>query len=94
MANKGTAVIDFGAFPGSNEASVVITGEGSIVDGSETDAWIVAKPTADHTLNDHAYAAAMIGVTTGALVASTGFTIYGRCTEKMQGTFNLQWAWA
>ena len=92
--NSGTAIIDFGAFPGSNEASVVVTGQASIAADSEAWAWLVATVTGDHTANDAAYAAALVGISTGALVAGTGFTIYGRSVEKMQGTFNLQWAWA
>lgn len=91
---SGTAVIDFGAFPGSNEASIAVTGQTSILAGSEVDARIAATATGDHTANDHAYAAAMVGVSVGSIVAGTGFTIFGRSVEKMQGTFNIQWAWA
>jgi hypothetical protein len=93
MGASGTATLDFGTAPGSNEASVDITGQAAILAGSETDAWIVATATGDHTANDAAYAAALVGISTGALVAGTGFTVYGRSVEKMQGTFNLQWAW-
>jgi len=94
MANSGSGVIDFGAFPGSNEATLVITGESSILSGSRTDAWIVATATSDHTINDHAYAKCLVQLSTGTVVAGTGFTINARCLEKMQGTFNIQWAWA
>jgi hypothetical protein len=93
MGASGTFVLDFGAFPGSNEASVVITGQGALLADSETDAWISATDSGAHTANDAAYAAALVGVSTGALVAGTGFTVYGRSVEKMQGTFNGQWAW-
>lgn len=31
MSAQGTATIDFGAVPGSNEASVAVTGQGSIL---------------------------------------------------------------
>ena len=94
MSGKGTAVIYFGAFPGSSEAFVVITGQGSIASDSDTDAWFISVPTSDHTLNDHAYAAVLVGLTSGAIVGGTGFTIYARCLQKMQGTFNIEWAWA
>jgi hypothetical protein len=94
MSAKGTAIIDFGAFPGSNEASVAVTGQSAISSDSNTDAWIVASATSDHTASDAAYAAALIGISTSDLVAGTGFTIQARCAEEMQGTFNLQWAWA
>lgn len=93
MGASGSVVLDFGAFPGSNEASVSVTGQTGILADSKADAWIVAAPTSDHTANDAAYAAALVAVTTGAPSAGAGFTVYGRSVEKMQGTFNLQWAW-
>jgi hypothetical protein len=89
----GTVIVDFGAFPGSNEAQVVVTGQGAIGAASLVEAWMMAAPTADHTANDHAYAAALVAITCGAIVNGTGFTIYARCLDEMQGTFNLAWAW-
>ena len=94
MANKGTAVLDFGAYPGSCEATVVITGESAILAGSLCDAWIRAEATAGHSINDHAWAASLIAITVGVPTAGTGFTIYARCQSRMAGTFNLDWAWA
>ena len=77
-------MINFGAFPGSNEASVNVTGQASIASDSETDAWFVSSATGDHTANDHAYAPCFVALTTGAVVPGTGFTVYGRSPEKMQ----------
>ena len=94
MANKGTAVVDFGAFPGSCEASISITSESAILTGSLCDAWIRADATSDHTINDHAWAAALVAITTGAPTVGVGFTIYARSTHRMVGTFSLDWAWA
>lgn len=92
--DTGTATLDFGAFPGSNEASVVITGQAGILAGSLADAWIRAEASGDHTLQDHTYAAALIGVSTGVPSAGVGFTVYGRSVEKLTGVFNIDWAWA
>lgn len=50
--------------------------------------------TVDHTAQDHRYAAALIGLTCGTPSAGTGFTIYARSTEKLQGTFALRFVWA
>jgi len=30
----------------------------------------------------------------GTPTAATGFTIYARCLDKMQGTFQVRWVWA
>jgi len=94
MAATGTAVIDFGAFPGTNEAQVDITGQSAILAGSLCDAWIRAEPSGDHTLQDHVWAAALVEVVCGVPTASTGFRIYAVCTERITGKFNLDWAWA
>ena len=96
MANAtGTAVIDFGAFPGSNEASIAVTGQGTISATSKVEAYVMGDDTSGtHTANDHRYFAALVGLTCGTPTAATGFTIYGRSTEKLTGTFALRWVWA
>lgn len=91
----GTATIDFGAFPGSNEASVAVTGQGSILATSKAEAYVMADDTTvDHTASDHRYFAALMGLACGTPTLATGFTIYARSTEKLQGTFALRWVWA
>lgn len=91
----GTATIDFGAFPGSNEASVTVTGQASIQATSKVEAFIMGDDTTgDHTASDHKYFAALVGLTCGTPTAGTGFTIHARSTEKLQGTFALRWVWA
>lgn len=92
---QGTATIDFGSFPGTSEASIAVTGQGTISATSKVEAFIMADDTSGaHTANDHRYASALIGLTCGTPVAATSFTIYGRCLDKMQGTFALRWVWA
>lgn len=96
MANgTGTATIDFGAWPGSNETSVAVPGQTSISATSKAEAYFMGDDTtADHTASDHRYAAALVGLTCGTPTAGTGFTIYARCLDKMQGTFKVRWVWA
>ena len=88
-------MIDFGAFPGSNEASIAVTGQGTISATSKVEAYVMGDDTSGtHTANDHRYFAALVGLTCGTPTAATGFTIYGRSTEKLTGTFALRWVWA
>jgi hypothetical protein len=94
---QGTAIIDFGALgsTGSNEASIVVTGQASISAASNVEAYVMADDTtADHTVSDHRYFSALVGLTCGTPIAATGFTIYARCTEKLTGEFNVRWVWA
>lgn len=91
----GVTELDFGAFPGSNEASVAITGQADITGGSSAEAWIMADDTTtDHTASDHKYAPELFSVTCGTPTPSTGFTIYGRSIHKMQGKFAVRWVWS
>jgi hypothetical protein len=92
--NFGTAIIDFGTFPGTGESSIAVTGQTGILAGSVSAAFIDPVATVDHTADDHKYAAALIGLSTGDNIPGSGFTIYGRCLDKMQGTFNLKWYWS
>lgn len=95
MGATGTAVLDFGAFPGTAETSVAVTGQATILGTSKAEAFLMADDTtADHTANDHRYAAALLGLTCGTPSAGTGFTIYARALDNLQGTFTVRWVWA
>jgi hypothetical protein len=91
---QGIATIDFGAFPGSNEASVVVSGQSEITVDCKAEAYVMADDTTtDHTANDHRYFAALVGLSCGTPTGSE-FTIYARCVEKIQGTFQVRFVWA
>jgi hypothetical protein len=90
----GTATIDFGSFPGSNEASVAVTGQTEILGTSKVEVFLMASDTtADHTENDHRYAALFLGLSAGTIDVGVGFTIYARSLEKLTGTFSVRWRW-
>lgn len=92
---QGTATIDFGAFPGANEASVVVSGQTSILATSKVEAYIMGDDTAGtHTASDHRYVGLWLALTCGTPTAATGFTVYGRSAEKLQGQFAIRWVWA
>ena len=92
MAATGTATIDFGAFPGSNEASVTFS-DAAVGATSKVEAFIMgADTTADHTASDHQYAGQLFSLTAKP-TAGVGGTIYARSIHKMQGTFAVRWVW-
>jgi len=94
--NFGAVELDFGAAPGSNEASVAVTGQTSILGTSKVEAFIMADDTTtDHTAEDHRYVQSLgLSLTCGSLIAGTGFTIFGRSPHKLTGKFALRWKWA
>jgi hypothetical protein len=91
-----SGTIDFGAFPGSSEASVVVTaGMSSVSETSKASAYFMADDTtSDHTAGDHRYAACFIQLTCGTPVAGTNVTVYARSLDKTQGTFAFRGVWA
>jgi len=93
-SGTGTATLDFGVWPGSNEASVAVTGQTEISATSKAESYVMGDDTtADHTASDHRYFAMLAGLSCGTPVAGDGFTIYARSAEKLQGTFQVRWVW-
>jgi hypothetical protein len=91
----GVAEIDFGAWPGANEASVAVTGQGEITPQASAEAWLMADDTTtDHDANDHRYASILMGLTCGTPTDGVGFTIYARSLEKLTGAFKVRWVWS
>ena len=80
MAGQGTATLDFGAFPGSSDASVAVSAP-SITGGSLVEAWIFPAATADHSADEHLVET--IRVVAGNVQAGVGFTIYGFNTNQL-----------
>lgn len=92
----GTAVLDFGTAAGmAGDCSVAVTGQAAITAASHVKAWLGATATADHTVDEHVMAAALVAVGVANIVPGTGFTIYGLVVEDatMAGAFNVHWEW-
>ena len=89
MGSQGTTTVNFGAFPGSSEASATVTGQASILAGSLVEAWVYPTATGDHTADEHIEEP--IRVMAGNVVAGTGFTIYARCANQLPEPY--PWAW-
>ena len=70
---RGTAIVDFGAFPGAAEASVVVTGLTWVDAATRILAWVHPAATADHDVDDHI--GEPIRVVATDIVPGTGFTL-------------------
>lgn len=90
VGTSGTAVLDFGAFPGVTEASVTVS-DGGVNTDSIITASLAGEATATHTVADHALAASLIGLVVGNIVEGVSFTIYASTPERLTGTFNVNW---
>lgn len=91
---QGTVTINFGSFPGSQEASIAFS-DASVGATSKVEAYVMASDTtSDHTATDHKYLP-NFAVFTGEASAGVGGTIYARSMpNKLIGTFKLRYVWA
>lgn len=90
----GSAVVDFGTFPGSNTASVAVTGQAAILNTSKVFAYIKSDDTSvNHTANDHLYAPILMDLSCNTPTPSTGFTVTAISPYKLTGKFTVRWQW-
>ena len=89
---QGAVTINFGAFPGSQEASVAFA-DVAIGATSKVEAYVMADgTTADHGVNDHRYMP-LFAAFTALPTAGVGGTIHGRA-PGLQGQWQLRYVWA
>ena len=89
----GTSTVSFGVTE-TNEAQLVVTGQTGILAGSKVVASIGTTATSDYTANDHKYLGSIgVSVTTGNVIAGTGFTIFVRSYQKVKGDISINWVY-
>ena len=87
----GTVEVDFGAWPGSNEASVVVSAIG-VTAVSHVEAWVMGdSTTTDHTAADHRYFPLFAALTVEP--GGDTFTIHARSLQKLQGKWLAHYVW-
>lgn len=89
----GTATIDFGATPGSDMTSVVVSGQTTISASSLVEAFMMAETTTDHNAEEHMIVD--LKLTCGNIVPGSSFTIYAKSIDclRLTGTFKVKWVW-
>ncbi len=90
--DKGTATVDFGAMPGSSQATVAVTGQAAFTSGNSAEAWMMGDSTADHNSDEHKMVPLTLRI--GDYVTGTGFTIYATYDGALTGQFTVRWAWS
>ena len=90
---QGTVVINFGAFPGAQEAQVTFS-DATISAGSKVEVYVMASDsTSDHSANDHRYLP-LLAHFTGLATAGVGGSVIGRSLMTLIGTYSLRYVWA
>jgi hypothetical protein len=93
VSAQGHTTVDFGAWPGTAEARVTITGQAGILAASDVEAWIRGEDSADHAADEHIIEdffvqAQNISAANGFLI--TAHPMLGRC----YGVYNVSWCWS
>lgn len=96
---NGAALLDFGAHPGVQEASVDVTGQTGFIATSALEAYIAPAATADHSADEHRYEELRVDA---VYVADGTLRIYGHSTvtqdrsqngHNLYGKWNVGWVW-
>lgn len=92
MPGHSTAVLNFGAAPGTNIASIDITGITTIDSTSHVEAYLMCDTTATHNAYEHMVVPLMIRCSIP--ITGVGFTIFASSELRLTGTFTVRWVWA
>lgn len=87
----GEATLDFGSFPGSNEAEVNFSNPDVTITSRVQVYFNADDSTSDHTNIDHQYAALFMSLAANTI--SGGGTIYAKALHAFTGTFKVRYAW-
>ena len=82
MGNAGTAIVDFGAFPGQSDTSVIVL-DPNIQAGSLVEAWMLPTTTADHSPDEHMVETIAVFADQSSIVPNTSFTIRAFNTSQL-----------
>lgn len=88
---NGTATLNFGSAPGTNIATVTITGQTDILNTSTVSVFMMADSTVNHNSIEHQLIP--IKLTASVPINATGFIITGITDWRLSGTFSVRWAW-
>ena len=83
MGASGSGTIDFGAFPGSSDATATVTGQTGILANSLVEAWLMPLATADHSADEHMVDTIKVIADASSIVAGTGFTVRAFNTSQI-----------
>ncbi len=90
---QGIAVVDLGAYPGSGDATLVISDQPDILTTAVVLAWLAPVATGDHSIDEHRVE--MLLPSASTIVAGVGFTLSLVATAEGQcGTWSVGWLWA
>ena len=98
MGAAGTALLDFGAFPGATDATLDVATTG-VVNTSLVEAWVFPATTADHSPDEHRVEHLKVDAVwkVDGTITITGILddppINGMSPGTLYGKYNIGWVW-
>jgi hypothetical protein len=90
---NGSAVLDFGAAPGTNTVETVVAT--AIPAGAVPRAFFMSEGNADHNEIEHRLIfPSRVGLTCGAITDGVGFTVYAETELRLTGDVTCRWQWS
>jgi hypothetical protein len=92
MGGDGKVLLDFGPPPGTDMATVDVSGQVGLVSASRVEAWTLVEASADHSVDEHLIEE--LDIKAGWVVDGT-LRVYGRATgqQPLDGKFSVGWVW-
>lgn len=92
---QGTLIVDFGAAPGTNVVTTVVS-DVAIGATSKVEVYLMGTDsTATHNAVEHALLPlAGLALSCIAVSAGVGFTAQAACLQRLTGTFQARYVWA
>lgn len=92
---QGTVTFDFGATPGTNVVSTVVS-SATIGSGSKVEVYLMGTDsTSDHNTIEHQMLPLFgLSLSVISITAGVGFTAQAMSNARLTGTFIARWVWA
>ena len=92
MATQGTASVNFGAWPGVTDTTLVISGQPGILSTALVEAWLAPRATVDHSADEHVVDGPIL--LAGNIEPGTGFTVFAQSRGlALYGLWSINWVY-
>lgn len=94
MGATGNAILNFGNAPGTNTATVAVTGQTGISSvSSYAEAWVSCLSTTDHNFSNLKIIQQKTGFFVDTVIDNVGFTITATTELRLTGSIKVNWVW-
>ena len=91
-SGKGSSLLDFGPFPGSYSASIFIMTSAITANSFPEVNWVYSAQ-GNYSADEIALIASLTTLIVSDVTPGSGFTIYARSNELIQGEIPVRWQW-